>query len=714
MQTLFILPELQDALGLTVLFLADGNRRSSTSGGYAGGARRVVSIAEHLARRPDVAAMVACILSPDNIAKRGDGFFAALHREFIHLGVDIETRGALVAAGVRLEIAGDLGPLRARGGHALALADAIEAVAEMTRGVKTPDLRLALGVGYGRDTARELGADLIVRTGMEEPGVLRLSGLGTGAHIVHCATTTLWPDVEPREVDEIIDRWAPRPAPRFAAGHDLAVIVELASALSRADIGSPIHVTITTDATPAAVAEERHHLYAGPSCELRIVHGPEHAGGDRCSVLAPGQRPPRFVLPDWPPPGHANIHACEPDAAGLLQGIREALRFSAAHPPLLGSERATVRAEAPEAAPRAPGKIDRDALADRFAAKTLAWAESAGLLISGAEWRRAAFNYALTAFFIHHRIPTEWDEAGAEWEQRADLTARYMLLVAAGDEGVFDRLVEGETAPERWARIEASARFLQSTLRSEGPRARPPRVHGAEFLAAIAEGWRALLDRHGTSCHPAAAAGFLAGLEDLYAASVAEHRAGLASHEERWTGAPPSIVAKARAADTNERRALRHLAEVAGSIGAGLLFRTAALAAPAACVTSEGIAALEAAATVLDYHVRLSNDVSGFLGSPGGDRDPKENACTLLVPAAASGPARAAAIVQALATCRRLAAWLDGEISARFDHVAAVWPSMGVILRRGALIGRRVYEVGHYTTVSRAEMSAIIDEVEDT
>jgi hypothetical protein len=35
---------------------------------------------------------------------------------------------------------------------------------------------------------------------------------------------------------------------------------------------------------------------------------------------------------------------------------------------------------------------------------------------------------------------------------------------------------------------------------------------------------------------------------------------------------------------------------------------------------------------------------------------------------------------------------------------------MGTILRRGAFVGRRVYEVGHYTTISRAEMSAIFDE----
>ena len=130
-------------------------------------------------------------------------------------------------------------------------------------------------------------------------------------------------------------------------------------------------------------------------------------------------------------------------------------------------------------------------------------------------------------------------------------------------------------------------------------------------------------------------------------------------------------------------------------------------------MTSRSLARLDAAATLLDYHVRLSNDVSGFLDSPGGDRDPKENACTLLVPSSATGAAREAAVVRALATCQRLMGWLGDEVGGAIGQVAAAWPSMGVVLRRGAFVGRRVYEVGHYTTVSRAQMSRIFDEAEE-
>ena len=778
--SIVILPELAPTPkhDLTVLILADGNRRSPSSGGYAGGARKIVSIAEHLARRRDVGAMIACILSPDNIAMRGDGFFAELYREFIQLGVEIATRGALVASGVHLAIWGDLGSLRARRGHAALLADAITAVAAMTEAVIDPALRLVLGVGYGPDTARELDVDLILRTGMEEPGVLRLSGLHTSARILNVATTTLWPDIEAREVDEVLALAPRRTSPRFSRGQPISAIVDLVVALAKADSDPPVRVTITTSTSRATVVAALERLYAGPlhGCErvavlhvneesagpicrgsrenarhlLRVVHGlpgRESVGeGELLSVLAPGQRSPSFILPDWLPLGSANVRACGADARELMAGVRAAPRFSAAHPALLGRDRPRaiiVAPLAPAAGDRFAVAIDRDGLGDGFAAKMLAWTASAGLALAVEAWRTAALNYALTAFFIHFEIPTEWDLTGEFWEERAELAAKYMLLVAAGDEGIFDRIVDGETPSQRWTRLEVSSGFLRRSLRREGPRPALPGVEGAELLEAIAEGWRRLEEPYRRTCLPAAEASFRAGLDDLYAASLAEHRAGhgsgwntrsdaerasgetlSATIEERFSAAPTCLAARAQelgreasaghqSAATAELRALLYLAEVGGAIGAGLLFRAAALAAPATCVTARQIATLDASAALLDYHVRLSNDLSGFLDSPGGDRDPKENACTILVPREASGVARATAIIDALATCRSLAAWLGVEIGDQIERLAVAWPSMGACFRRGVFVGRRVYEVGHYTTISRATMSAIFAEADE-
>jgi hypothetical protein len=767
-------PRLDD---ITILILTDGNRRSSPGGGYACGARQVVSIAEHLARRPDVAAMVACVLSPDNIAKRGDGFFFELYEAFIDLGVAITTRGALVSANIRMEPWGDLGLLRARGGYALALADAVEAVARMTSSVADPDLRLLLGVGYGPDTALELDVDLILRTGMEEPGVLRLSGLRTSEGLVNCAMDTLWPDLDARGMDEVIEFYKQRASSRFVGGHSISVIVEIVAALAEAELEDPVRVTMPTSAPPRALVAALDGLYAGrlrgcttiaiefageehaweehaaplrygPSRgarkEIRLVGGSPWGSpmceGEISAVLAPGQEPPSFTLPGWLSHGSANVHACTATAEGIVRGIREAQRFAAAHPPLLGRDRRAgclAVPRAPEIAKAHAGALDREEMGDRFVDKTLQWAAAAGLLLPHAAWQRAAENYALTAFFIHHRIRTEWDEAGALWEERADLTARYMLIVAVGDEAVFDRDLDGETQEQRWLRLEASSRFLLHALETEGPLPRVPRVPGAELLVVIAREWRALLDRYQRSCLPAVSASFRFGLRDLYAASLAEHRPSVAARllarggedparvsaiEDRIAATPPFVAARARALvgaalggdilATNELSALLYLTEVASAVGAGLLFRTAALAAPSASVPRGSLSLLEETSLLLDYQFRLANDLSGFLKEPSGDRDSKENACTILVPQAASGVARAAAIVQALAACRRLSAWIGGEVNGRADRLAAAWPSMGAVVQRGVFVGRRVYEVGHYTTLSRAAMSAIFDEAE--
>jgi hypothetical protein len=606
---------------------------------------------------------------------------------------------------------------------------------------------------------------------MEEPGVLRLSGLQIGEHLATCAIPTLWPDVELREVDAVVDLCKQHAAPRLAQGHEVGAIVDLALALSQLEAGMPVRVTISTESNPTALVAALDRLFAGPlrddmtitveqvadedtptrfwgrretaRHELTIVRGVHRCGVAVRSMLAPGQQGPAFVLPEGLTVGHANVHACGADARALIAAIVEAQRFSAAYPPLLGGERTICPAEKPAAAavPETAAR-DRDEAGDRFAGDVLAWAASAGLMVPSAAWRTAAMNYALTAFFIHYRVPTEWDGTGASWATRAELLAKYMLLVAAGDEGIFDRILPGETPSQRWARLEASARFLQDVPEVGRARACPPRIPEAELLAAIADQWRSLLERHGRSAAPAAEASFRTGLAALYVASLAEHRPALAAGrlaglhgasaasdmhvagiEKRFAAAPPCVAARARAlarsitespAAANELRALLHLTEVRSSVGAGLLFRAAALAAPASSVPAGGIAALDAAAELLDYHVRLSNDLSGFLQAPGGDRDPKENTCTILVPNAASGAAREAANVSALVTCRRLASWLAGEIAHHVDRLAAEWPFMGSIFRRGAFVGRRVYEGGHFATISRAEMSAIFDEAEVT
>lgn len=758
---LFILPPYQPRAidDLTLLVLADGNRRSSSESGYAGGARRVIAIAEHLAERPDVAVMIACILSTDNVAKRGQDFFAELHREFIALGVAVATQRTLISHRIRMDVGGDLRALYARGESAAALAAAIEEVCAMTAGIDAPALHLLLGVGYDQDTVTELDVDIVLRTGMEEPGVLRLSGLRTREDTLNVASTTLWPDVEPGEINDAIERYKRSRSPRYEGGFDLTTVVDFITSLARLTTDTPVRVALPTTAPNEAIVEAFDHLYATTLADAPIavalvgedppMRGPRSGdrhevrllpplpqrylelSGEVASVLAPGQAAPSFILPNWFPLGSANVFACETTVSDMMRAIGDALAFADKHPALLGRDRRSVLEHAPRpiqaASPSA--SRERERMGDRFVEETFGWARSSGLMVPGRAWETAAAAYALTALLTHLRIPIDPNEHGAEWEGRAGSTARYMILVAAGDEAIFDRVIEGESREQRWARLEASAGFLGRSLSLEGSRAPVPDIPGHAVLAAIAAGWRSLFDTYQHRCHPDAASSFRAGVERLYAASLAEHQTR--SHhdpmnegalQQRITGAPPPVADRARAllqdalnGDPNaldDLRVLLHVSGVSASIGAGLLFQTAALAVPAHLVTSRSIQLLDATASMLDCQVRLANDVSGVLSSPTGDRDPKENACTILIPPDASGPSRARALIRSLASAKRLSAWLDKEVAAGMSRVARDWPYMGTILRRGAWVGKRVYEVGHYTTITRAQMGAIFDEAE--
>jgi hypothetical protein len=823
--TTLILPELRPPRreDLKILILPDGNRRArAPAGGYVAGARKVVEIAEHLAWRTDVSTMVVCVVSPENIARRGDGFFLDLYQAFIQLGVAIETTGALVASGVRLEIHGDLGALREGRGHAAALADAIEAVTAMTARVEPCALRLLLCVGYGGDLARELDVDIVLRTGMEGDDTIRLSGLHSHPGILNHSMMKLWPDVQARDVDAVIDASKSRAAPVLSMGYGHAAVVELIAALADADLVAPVRATIMAYAPARMMIAALDRLYAGgpddsglpgrgppavaasylgegdtprwygrrdeAAHELRIISSERWAaspaGAGYASWLAPGQQGSSWTLPAWPPPLQANVHGCAPTPLGIVEGLRAAQRFLAQHPPLFGGDRALGGAGEPSDAP--PGDAapwpayfdemltlvephrhrsveelalvlprrdesgERDTLADLFCAKAIRWAAAAGLMVPGPV-RTAFLNYALTGFFMNFRITPAPEASLTGWEPHAELLSRCMILISAGDEGIFDLVVEGEGPRERAERLEVSAGFLQRAICADERIPGPQQVHGARLLEAIAAGWREMIVEHGPRCHPASLERWRAALCSLYGGSVAEYEtsvidnrmvlalgeggaegaAAAAAIEARYAvGSPPRVASRIRSLlslmsegavtraspvdPESELRVLMYLLDACGAMAAALLFRTAPLMVPAESMTPDRIASLDSVATLMDMNFRLRNDLSGFLGSASGDRDAKENACSILVPPGALGPARQAAIVRAVATCRRLASWVEDELRREVGRAAAIWPYMGVLLRRGIFVGRRVYEVGHYTTVTRAQMSAIFDEFESS
>ncbi|MFT3775632.1 MAG: hypothetical protein QM820_60570 [Minicystis sp.] len=825
---IYLLPPLRSSRhgDLRILFLADGNNRAeSAGGGYGAGARNVVALAEHLAARPDVSLMVACILSPDNITKRGQPFFTKVRDQFVRLGDAIAMEGVLVGAGVRLEICGDLRRLRERGGPAAELAGVIEAVVRSTELVSSPRLRLAFGVDYGEWTPVGLDVDVVIRTGMEAESVLRLSGLSSYPGILNVGTTKLWPELGPADVDDAIEAAKSRVQKVLLPGHPASLVVEIVEALSRRSASTPVSLTLPTTAAPATLCEAIERLYerapeargAVAVCvhttsvvgeqwygrpdeaphEVHVVWstGDENVNGSRGfdSILAPGQVVSALIVPERPPLGNANVHACGTSAAEIVEGVFGAVQFSVEYPPLLGADRAPETAavavandgaledDRPDVAPcylhgaqgvwppeiagwmrlfeQRPGRSIEDlvrasrqggrgpspdvhTLADMFTAKSLCWARGAGLLLPGEGSLRATANYALTAFFIHH---AGGGAVEAAWEPAADLSATCMMAVAAGDDGIFDGVFEGEGREARQQRLEASARFLQAVVAGDAS-AEAPAVNGAPLLAAIGAEWRRTLVRYGGFTHPIIVAGWQRSLHDLYQASVNEYAEALvenplvsrlaaggmmgraAAHEieQRYAATAPRVVAdridvllrapvadgEPRARAITELRLILYLCDMASSMGAGLLFRAGALRTPADQVTDGRARTLDAAATLLDFAFRLENDVSSFTGWAEGERDLKTGACAAIIGRDVPGPQRAAAVSRALAVCHDVGTWLRRELAIAIEELEAEWPVMATAVRRGAFVGHRVYQIGHYETVTRDRMREVYEELE--
>ncbi len=778
--------------GVRAGVICDGTTRGGPNG-IAEGAARVVACAERCADRGDVDLFVAFVLSPQNLVRRAMPFFTALHAEFLRLLEGVVAGRALV--GIRVEVEGRLDRLRSKGGAAARLANTIELLVEATSSIANPRARLALGVDYAEDAPLARDLDVLVRTGMEEANVLRLSGLRVRKETVCIPTATLWRDFGPLDLDRALGMAAKRvhvePAPGFGAD----LLAALAAEIGRVDLGAPLRLLVPV-AAPAAgtLAEIRSLLRArgaarlqpmesglgdgpgswlprgvvltvegGPGAaprrlgardapvEIRLLDrrgAPWPRAGAPVAWIVPGQSPPALHLLERSA-RDANIHVCEPTPIGIVDGVREALRFHRAHPPLHGAPRpsrgaATSGEERVDALIRfvasRPGR-SAEALAaelgggdgprdgesltartgDLFAAKCLLELGSSGLVSGEVDWARQAFGYALTAFGIAHR-PAE--KGGADWEPAARDLARAMLVMASSDEEISDRVFDDEAPAERRARLETSVDHLAAALRGEDRPA--PDVRCAGVLGAVARGWRGFFERRTPTSHPAILAAARRAAEDLHRATLEE----LSREEPRGLALScpvPAAVARRlcdlrraaeegpfdrRAAALRELRLLGRLRRVAPSIGAGCAFLVMAATEPADAVPAAGVDALLRVTPLVDHAFRLANDLA-FTDATRGDRDDKPNTFTCLVPSGLRGKDRERASAEALRTCRTTMAWLEAEIREASLDLARVWPLAASWLARGMHVGRRAYQNGHYDRLASSAIAAIVREVEE-
>jgi hypothetical protein len=765
--------------------IADGTTRGGPNG-IAEGARRVVECAERCAERGDVRLLAACILSPKNLRRRKRRFFAALHAEFLRLAEQVES--GCVLTGVRIELHGRLDRLAEKDEAAARLADVLELLCEKTAALPSPRLRLVFCIDYDEDTPLALGLDVLIRTGMEEHSMLRLSGLRVQPWTACIPYVTLWRDFTPADLDHALALVARCERPGLATGFSSDFLAELLSELSLAGFSMPIQIILPLAASAAETAAVLESAASGPLnpasgvalvAELPPRGTPRRVGSRHALVqvqlVTPGLRrltlpsePVAWLAPGQPSPifrllersaGDANIHICEVTPAGVVAGLRRALRFHQAHPPLHGAPRPLSSDERGSESDRIERLVDHvstrtdvpaDVIAreidgpdvpgigEIFAAQSVVEARRSGLVSGEVDWQRQALGYAMTAFAIGTRPPGAGSASGGDWEPTTRAIARIMLALASSDEEITDRVFPDEGPRARRARLAASVDYLIASIRGEARE--PPDVRGKDVLEAIARTW----DRFLALVAPAADEAILAGVrqaaEALYRANIEElsradrvftslrrpsTRAAAAVERRYAMSAPEPIAHRIRELlqvvlrepehrseeSWRELRLLCRLSRVAPSIGAGCSLLAMAATEPARAIPAGGAAAFLRVTPLLDYYFRLANDLA-FSDATRGDRDAKSNTFTCLLPGGLMGKAREQASVAALRTCRATAAWLEGLLDSAMGELSRLWPLGARWLRRGTYVGRRAYELGHFERLTLDAMGDIVAEIQ--
>ncbi len=434
-------------------------------------------------------------------------------------------------------------------------------------------------MGYPSTMAEELGLHALVRTGIEEDGALRLSGLDAHPGVVCLATTALYPDFGPERFDDALATARRAFMPALGAGYESAFVARLIPEIEAADLARPVRLVIPVAAPPQEITRMLERMQAegladraavgveysvSPSEEARrygppwatrreilLVAPAARAAEERAArptvFLATGQRGPAFVLPAAPSIRHANVFAAPASPAGVVQALRASLRFAEAHPALLGSERVAsvapsgpeearfpaesverlLRSGAPSTSPLGePGLLPsagdpRAAMAAAVVTRMLQRAGASGLRPSRRELLPAFVNYQMTAVIMCYRIAREDDPRGERWIEVGMHAASVMSSVALSDEEVFDRPTPELSVAERRQWLESVARYLGTVVHGGVVAEAPPGPARAE-VEAIALLWRETRERYGSRAHPTVLAGWCRAMAGLYTSNVDE------------------------------------------------------------------------------------------------------------------------------------------------------------------------------------------------
>jgi len=799
---IFVLPppELEFSEKLKIFILPDGNNRAlGLNRNYDAGGTKVVEIAHSLAERGDISLMVACIMSRENTQKRSDSFFHKVYQAFLALGIKIVTSGTLVKSGIRMETSGNLDELKAKSEQASNLAYMIEAVCAKTAHIENPRLRLILGINYGPEIALQYDVDLIYRSGMEQQGMVRTSGVRTTPDMSIIGSATLWPNVTPQEICDVIERERRERGKKTFHGYFPQFIRDLITIAIREALPPDAGVIIPynhADSPHKLIIDQllREHSSQLPDTKIKfhqtdgtlttyndaagtnrsIILVPAEQSspettGDISAAIAPGQSENAIILPENPQIGYATVLSCKPDPESICAAIAKAVKYCLENERLEGAERISLVKEpttqdaistsymrgyeALSAYLKQNRTIEESAesmvgnkfnpenpyhynlIADLFITKMLEWAGPLEFPLHGKIEFTAFTNYVMTSLFLAY-FPShpKWEQFKNDWEKLAEKLAKYMGLIYACDEAIYDK--EYENPDERKSKLGTATEAITRAVRRQ-PYETPDTPLFVKNIAA--ELGRLSSDFHAHS-HPILFKKWEDALCHLFQSFCAEwdestfnnpiienlndedsekrNHARTAfgnkylEHAPQWIktrmnatlNGIESCTAKKRTEHIYDLRLFSYLFDIENSIGAGLTFRTIALTIPAERVDDEMIPALDELCTLYNMYFRLANDLSGFICRSLEDAETKTDACTIMTDKhKETGKGDANAIICGTAEIKTLIDELKKEINAKRTKFAKTWPSVGIPIIRSD-IAELIYAKGHYRTTTRDQM----------
>ena len=749
----FVMPRLKyNDEKLNVLVLADGNNRANgLNKGYEAGGKNVVKIAEYAAIRGDVAKLVACIMSSENAEKRGDDFFWKLYQAFLGLGVNIDSKGVLVDKGIVMSVDGRLDELAKKSKVTKDLVDMIKTVCRRTQRVLNPSMELVLGVNYDDRIALDHDVDINYRSGMEEKDVLRLSGLCTHEGISNYSSTVLWPNVTREEIGSCIDHFKVTSGRRFSSGYSHSDWELFCRKVKHSQLDKSIYSFFPV---------RRRNVLMSYSNNVRAIDIVNDAWLDDINFdafIAPGQKGNGvFFLPMYPSLGYSNLHVCDSDMDSVVKAMADSVSFDRNHQRLKGSERVFVEKESfknrkeyfenlfseikrHDNANSLYGLVEKGDIScldknqsdyyqmlDLFSAKMMHFASLIGASVDKREQFQALSVYIAISFYLAYNPKKLQQDKEKQYSKNlSELVAKYMSLIYAIDEGDYDRKVPGETKEQKCQRIKETSFYYKNLILGDfsgeqteemsdiSKRARGfvdcVNEYGLRDNVRFYELWKKYLDRFFTAAYNEVVVG------DMVSKDLSLIKTGFT---------PPDVIIsndnsclrkrlkaicgkKLEGDDLKEYVLNKYLLEINESIGAGLVYRTAALAFPESEFTEERSILLNQISELSNCCNRLANDIAGFRNSKFDDIDEKDDAIILLNKLCGDGSSDE--VLKNFMFIRKAVHLFEAEFEDKLKQLSVVWPEMAVIINR-AKLGIEIYKKNHIRNVDNEELKTYINE----